>query len=68
MVEIRELIRSLAGHSTVLLSTHILPEVNMTCRRVVIIDSGRIIAQDTPEQLTAKLQGSDQTLITVAGP
>jgi ABC-2 type transport system ATP-binding protein len=68
VVEIRELIRSLAGHSTVLLSTHILPEVNMTCRRVVIIDRGRIIAQDTPEQLTAKLQGSDQTLITVAGP
>jgi ABC-2 type transport system ATP-binding protein len=68
VVEIRELIRSLAGHSTVLLSTHILPEVNMTCRRVVIIDRGRIVAQDTPEQLTAKLQGSDQTLITVAGP
>src|SRR6202166_164437 len=68
VVEIRELIRSLAGHSTVLLSTHILPEVNMTCRRVVIIDRGRIVAQDTPEQLTAKLQGTDQTLITVAGP
>src|SRR5260370_7793828 len=68
VVEIRDLIRSLAGHSTVLLSTHILPEVNMTCRRVVIIDRGRIVAQDTPEQLTAKLQGSDQTLITVAGP
>ncbi|MGC2442553.1 AAA family ATPase, partial [Candidatus Binatus sp.] len=68
VVEIRDLIRSLAGHSTVLLSTHILPEVNMTCRRVVIIDRGRIVAQDTPEHLTAKLQGSDQTLITVAGP
>ena len=68
VVEIRDLIRSLAGHSTVLLSTHILPEVNMTCRRVVIIDRGRIVAQDTPEQLTAKLQGTDQTLITVAGP
>jgi len=68
VVEIRELIRSLAGRSTVLLSTHILPEVNMTCRRVVIIDRGKIVAQDTPEQLTAKLQGSDQTLITVAGP
>ncbi|HUO05599.1 MAG TPA: ABC transporter ATP-binding protein [Candidatus Binataceae bacterium] len=68
VVEIRELIRSLAGRSTVLLSTHILPEVTMTCRRVVIIDRGRIIAQDTPEQLTAKLMGSDQTLISVAGP
>ena len=68
VVEIRELIRSLAGRSTVLLSTHILPEVTMTCRRVVIIDKGRIVAQDTPEKLTAKLQGSDQSVITVAGP
>jgi ABC-2 type transport system ATP-binding protein len=68
VVEIRDLIRSLAGRSTVLLSTHILPEVNMTCRRVVIIDRGNIVAQDTPEQLTAKLQGSDQTLITAIGP
>jgi ABC-2 type transport system ATP-binding protein len=68
VVEIRELIRSLAGRSTVLLSTHILPEVNMTCRRVVIIDRGNIVAQDTPEQLTAKLQGSEQTQITVVGP
>jgi ABC-2 type transport system ATP-binding protein len=68
VVEIRDLIRSLAGRSTVLLSTHILPEVNMTCRRVVIIDRGRIVAQDTPEELTAKLSGSDQSVITVAGP
>lgn len=68
VVEIRDLIRSLAGHSTVLLSTHILPEVNVTCRRVVIIDRGRIVAQDTPEVLTAKLQGGDQTMVTVVGP
>src|SRR5208282_6051189 len=68
VVEIRDLIRSLAGRSTVLLSTHILPEVTMTCRRVVIIDRGRIVAQDTPEKLTAKLQGSEQSIITVAGP
>jgi len=68
VVEIRELIRSLAGRSTVLLSTHILPEVNVTCRRVVIIDRGRIVAQDTPETLTAKLQGSEQCMVTVAGP
>jgi ABC-2 type transport system ATP-binding protein len=68
VVEIRELIRSLAGHSTVLLSTHILPEVNMTCRRVVIIDRGKIIAQDTAEVLTAKLQGNEQSLVTIAGP
>ena len=57
VVEIRELIRSLAGRSTVLLSTHILPEVNMTCRRVVIIDRGRIVAQDTPEQADRETAG-----------
>jgi ABC-2 type transport system ATP-binding protein len=68
VVEIRELIRSLAGRSTVLLSTHILPEVNMTCRRVVIIDRGKIVAQDTPEDLTAKLSGGDQSLVTVGAP
>ncbi|MFZ0886916.1 MAG: ABC transporter ATP-binding protein [Candidatus Binataceae bacterium] len=68
VIEIRDLIRSLAGRSTVLLSTHILPEVNMTCRRVVIIDRGKIVALDTPETLTAKLQGSEQTMVTVAGP
>lgn len=68
VIEIRDLIRSLAGRSTVLLSTHILSEVNMTCRRVVIIDRGIIVAQDTPEELTAKLAGTDQTLVTVAGP
>jgi ABC-2 type transport system ATP-binding protein len=68
VVEIRDLIRSLAGRSTVLLSTHILPEVNMTCRRVIIIDKGKIVAQDTPELLTAKLQGGEQSLVTVAGP
>ncbi len=68
VVEIRQLIHSLAGRSTVLLSTHILPEVTMTCRRVVIIDRGKIVAQDTPEELTAKLSGTDQTLVTVSGP
>jgi len=68
VIEIRELIRSLAGHATVLLSTHILPEVAVTCRRVIIIDRGKIVAQDTPETLTSKLQGTDQCLVTVAGP
>jgi ABC-2 type transport system ATP-binding protein len=68
VVEIRDLIRSLAGRSTVLLSTHILPEVTMTCRRIIIIDKGHIVAQDTPEKLTAKLQGSEQSIITVGGP
>lgn len=68
IVEIRELIRSLAGSTTVLLSTHILPEVSMTCERVVIIDYGRIIAEDTAAGLTQRLQGSEETRVRIAGP
>jgi ABC-2 type transport system ATP-binding protein len=61
IIEIRTLIRSLAGTTTILLSTHILPEVSMTCGRVIIIDYGRIIAEDTAEGLTQRLRGSDET-------
>src|SRR5207248_1423165 len=52
IMEIRDLIRALRGRTTVLLSTHILPEVSVTCERVVIIDHGRIVAEDTAEALT----------------
>ncbi len=58
IVEIRTLIKSLGGSTTILLSTHILPEVSMTCERVMIIDYGRIIAEDSAEGLTSRLQGS----------
>jgi ABC-2 type transport system ATP-binding protein len=68
IIEIRALIRSLAGSTTVLLSTHILPEVSMTCGRVMIIDYGRIIAEDTAEGLTRRLRGSDETRVRVVGP
>lgn len=61
MIEIREVIRGLAGEQTVLLSTHILPEVQNTCTRVVIIDEGKIVAADSIENLTAGL-GRFQTL------
>ncbi len=54
IIQIRELIKSFAGYKTVLLSTHILPEVSMICQRVVIINEGRIVAEDTPEGLTGK--------------
>ena len=57
IIETRELIRALAGSHTVVLSTHILPEVSMTCGRVVIINKGRVVAEDTPENLTRRLQG-----------
>jgi len=56
IIETRELIRSLAGSHTVVLSTHILPEVSMTCGRVVIINKGRVVAEDTPENLTRRLK------------
>ena len=55
IIEIREVIRGLAGEQTVILSTHILPEVQMTCSRVVIIHEGQVVAQDTIDNLTAGL-------------
>lgn len=68
IVDIRSLIKSLGGSTTILLSTHILPEVSMTCERVIIIDYGRIIAEDTADGLTRRLQGSHETRARVAGP
>ncbi len=68
IVDIRSLIKSLGGSTTILLSTHILPEVSVTCERVMIIDYGRIIAEDTALGLTRRLQGSDETRARIAGP
>ena len=56
--QVRELIKNLGDQHTILLSTHILPEVEMTCSRVIIIHKGRIEACDTPENLTGKNQAS----------
>lgn len=67
IVEIRSLIRALRGRTTVLLSTHILPEVSMTCERIIIIDRGRIVAEDTAEALTRRVQGADRTLVRIEG-
>ncbi|RMF83724.1 MAG: ABC transporter ATP-binding protein, partial [Nitrospinota bacterium] len=53
---------------TVILSTHILPEVSMTCQRVIIINQGRLVAVDTPENLTARVQKSSQILLKIEGP
>lgn len=58
--DIRELIRELGQSSTVILSTHILPEVSATCSRVIIINNGKVEAMDTPENLTASLEGNAQ--------
>lgn len=68
IIEIRSLIRTLRARTTVLLSTHILPEASTVCERVVIIDRGRIVAEDSAEALTRGLQGGDRTLVRVDGP
>jgi len=68
IIEIRTLIRQLRGRTTVLLSTHILPEVSMTCDRVIIIDRGRIVAEDTAAALSRRVEGEDRTLVRVNGP
>jgi ABC-2 type transport system ATP-binding protein len=60
IIEVRELIRELGATRTVILSTHILPEVSMLCNRVVIIKKGRVVAEDTPLALTSRLQGSER--------
>jgi ABC-2 type transport system ATP-binding protein len=59
IIETRQLIKELAGTHTIVLSTHILPEVSQTCERVVIINRGRVVAVDTPANLTARLRGSE---------
>jgi ABC-2 type transport system ATP-binding protein len=61
IIEIRQVIRGLAGEQTVVLSTHVLPEVQMTCSRVVIINEGQVVAQDSIENLAAGM-GRVQTL------
>jgi len=65
IIETRELIKDLAGDHTVILSTHILPEVSQTCQRVVIINKGRVVAIDTPDNLTARLRGSETLYVQV---
>ena len=68
IIETRQLIRELGGSHTIVLSTHILPEVSQTCQRVVIINKGRVVAVDTPENLTARLRGSETMFVQVVGP
>jgi ABC-2 type transport system ATP-binding protein len=65
--EVRHLIKGLAGEHTIILSTHILPEVEMTCDRVVIINMGRIVAVDTTENLTTQLKGGERVQVKIRG-
>lgn len=67
ILDIRNLIRDIAQHSTVLLSTHILPEVEAICSRVIIISGGKIRALDTPENLTKSLSSNQRTLVELGG-
>ncbi len=68
IIEVRNLIKRLAGDYTVMLSTHILPEAQMTCERVIIINHGRIIAEDTPEALTAQIREAETVAVRLASP
>ncbi|MFH0812317.1 MAG: ATP-binding cassette domain-containing protein [Pseudomonadota bacterium] len=68
ITEIRSLIKNLRGKRTILLSTHILPEVSMTCERVIIINDGKLVVEDSPENLHRRLRTSHRILITVDGP
>jgi ABC-2 type transport system ATP-binding protein len=65
---VRALIKSLAGKHTVLISTHILPEVEMMCGRVLIMLGGRVLASDTPENLQRRMAGGSQVIAEIAAP
>jgi ABC-2 type transport system ATP-binding protein len=67
IIEIRELIRKLAGERTVVLSTHILPEASVLCHRVIIINDGRLVTVDTPENLKNRLQKSMVVDVSIRG-
>ncbi len=68
IVEIRSLIKNLEGAHTVILSSHILPEVAQLCHRVIIINRGRIVASDTPENLSRQLGRGARISLAVQGP
>lgn len=68
VVETRQLIKGLGKEHTLLLSTHILPEVSMVCEQVIVINDGRVVAVDKPENLSARLRGSEQLRMEVRGP
>ena len=68
ITEVRQLIKGFGKEHTVILSTHILPEVSMVCSRVLIVDGGRVVAEDTPENLTRQMRGTDAIQIEVRGP
>ncbi|MCX5776700.1 MAG: ABC transporter ATP-binding protein [Candidatus Firestonebacteria bacterium] len=67
IIEIRQLIKNMAGERTIILSSHILPEVSMTCGKIVIIDKGEKVAEDTQAELAKKLEGGDRVVVKIKG-
>jgi ABC-2 type transport system ATP-binding protein len=65
--ETRDLIKSLAGDHTVILSTHILPEVEQTCEQVIIINKGKLVATDSVRNLQARARGAESVVLEIAG-
>ncbi len=65
IIETRDLIKGLAGAHTIILSTHILPEVEQICQKVIIIAKGKVVATDTVENLTSRLRGSETVAVEV---
>ena len=65
--ETRDLIKSLAGDHTIILSTHILPEVEQTCEQVIIINKGKVIATDSVSNLQNRARGAESVLVEIAG-
>jgi ABC-2 type transport system ATP-binding protein len=65
IIETRDLIKGLAGDHTIILSTHILPEVEATCQRVMIINKGKLVATDTMENLSSRLHGAETVAVEV---
>ncbi|HEY4484857.1 MAG TPA: ABC transporter ATP-binding protein [Nitrospiria bacterium] len=68
IIEMRKVVRELAGRHTVILSTHILSEATAVCQRVIIIHEGRIVAVDTPERLSTQLRQSEKVRMTLTTP
>ena len=67
IIEIRQLIKGLSGEHTVILSSHILPEIEQTCERVVIINEGQVVAEDTVQNLTNRMRGVQRIILQVEG-
>ena len=68
VAEVRQLIKDLAGHHTIILSTHILPEVQASCQRIIIINKGKIVAEDNLESLSKRMSGSSRVHLRVGKP